>query len=159
MKLAEHVEQEYKRLLEENESLKAKNKYLQNALDLKNGGESRQILMIDSLKRIIDLQNAIRKIISSWYDYSESNDEIPNQWLVDIANIAEQALEKSTEVDYEFEIRKEVKELEAINKQLLEALGESAEIIKHDLNDWIMPTDRKERCLNYLSLLINNTKL
>jgi len=57
------------------------------------------------------------------------------------------------------ELLEENESLKAINKQLLEALGESAEIIKHDLNDWIMPTGRKERCLNYLSLLINNTKL
>lgn len=83
-------------ILKENRELKAKCSF-QSVIDRHN------------VKRVIDLQFALRKIIQQWDDYSESVDEIPNTWFTQSATIAENALEESTKVDAD-EVRKQVKE-------------------------------------------------
>lgn len=116
-------------LKQEVETLRAKCKYQETIIERHNGEEARQIMHIDTLKRVIDLQNALRKITAAWNGYSESSDEVPNGWIVDMANIAETSLEESTKIDYEFEMRKQVKE--ALSER--DKLREEVERLKADL--------------------------
>lgn len=116
------LEQRIDDLTEENSKLTAKCDYQKSVIDRQNVSESMQVQMIDTLKRLLGTQNALRKIVTQYNDYSESVDEQPNQWLVKCCEIAEKAIDESAQVDTEFEIRKQAKEIQEDNKRLREAL-------------------------------------